>query len=464
MASSPSTRTKVFISYSHKDGKYFNELIEHLIPYEREQLLEIWSDQKIVAGAQWREEIKQAIETTKAAVLLLSPSFMASNFVAENELPPLLRAAEKEGVVILPVIVRPLNFEDTELADFQSVNNPSRSVAKMKPYQRDELWVKVVKEIQRTVYPLQKAQVKLPQNISVLEGINANALDELREEMQRQREADGLFMARVIDFRQAINARAWQQAEKMLQQYPHLPEARSSLGLGMSQEVQEYFSYQLYPNNPSLGGPVTSLHVLYDFIPPSPPLSEAIHWLEEAIQYQDDPEGQVTAVLASMYGYSNSYGHMIDMTQRALTINSSLASYFQSPHNFLMLLYACGTPASIEEVARAVGMKLPTEEDIRYALGAASDPQKNPYVFAKPYLEWYAIELGTRETSRMPIEVRIHFPKKDGLTYAQISRRGQVSVILPIQTTTTGIIDTLISVDGVLEQFSHMKIVLVLLK
>jgi hypothetical protein len=66
----------------------------------------------------------------KKAVLLISPSFLASEFIAENELPPLLHAAEKEGAIILPVIVRPSNFEDTELANFQAVNSPSGCVAK----------------------------------------------------------------------------------------------------------------------------------------------------------------------------------------------------------------------------------------------------------------------------------------------------------------------------------------------
>src|SRR5579863_2231867 len=80
-------RTKVFISYSHKDVRYLDQLVEHLTYYERNNLIEFWSDKKIAAGAQWHDEIKQAIEATKVAVLLISPSFLASKFIAENELP-----------------------------------------------------------------------------------------------------------------------------------------------------------------------------------------------------------------------------------------------------------------------------------------------------------------------------------------------------------------------------------------
>src|SRR2546421_848737 len=115
MVSSSSTRTKVFISYSHKDAKYLEQLLEHLAYEERNNLIDAWSDKKIAPGSQWREEIKRAIESTKVAVLFISPSFLASKFIAEDELPLLLRAAEKEGAAILSVIVRPSNFEDTDL-------------------------------------------------------------------------------------------------------------------------------------------------------------------------------------------------------------------------------------------------------------------------------------------------------------------------------------------------------------
>lgn len=171
---SSSTRTKVFISYSHKDVRYLEQLIEHLTYYERKNLIEFWDDKKIAAGSQWREEIKRAIESAKVAVLLISPSFSSSKFIAENELPPLLVAAEKDGVIILPVIVRPFNFEDTELVIFQAVNSPSKPVAKMKGYQRDEFWAKLVRAIKEALVSQQEAltekTVHLSKSVSKLSG------------------------------------------------------------------------------------------------------------------------------------------------------------------------------------------------------------------------------------------------------------------------------------------------------
>src|SRR5438876_3121374 len=125
MTSYPRGRTKVFISYSHKDARYLNQLEEHLAYYKRKDIIDSWSDKRIQTGAEWRKEIRQAIASAKVAVLFISPSFFASKFIAEDELPPLLVAAAKEGVAIFPVIVRPSNFEDIELSKFQTANTPS---------------------------------------------------------------------------------------------------------------------------------------------------------------------------------------------------------------------------------------------------------------------------------------------------------------------------------------------------
>jgi hypothetical protein len=69
--------------------------------------------------------------------------FVASDFITNNELPTLLAAAEKEGAIVLPVILRPRAFRDTDLDQFHSVNAPSNPLSKMTRGKRDEVWSKV---------------------------------------------------------------------------------------------------------------------------------------------------------------------------------------------------------------------------------------------------------------------------------------------------------------------------------
>lgn len=152
MTSSSTTRTKVFVSYSHKDRQYLDQLLEHLAYYQRSGLIETWSDERIAAGAQWREEISAAIASAGVAVLLISASFLASDFIAENELPPLLQAAQSENVTILPVLVRPCLYQDhPELAGFQLVNTPSTSLSHLTEPQQEDIWTKVVQAIKASL-------------------------------------------------------------------------------------------------------------------------------------------------------------------------------------------------------------------------------------------------------------------------------------------------------------------------
>ena len=148
-AASRASRKNVFISYSHRDLAHLRRLDVHLRPLEREGIVTRWDDRLIKPGSHWREEIREALRSTKVAVLLISADFLASDFIAKDELPPLLQAAEAEGATVLPVILKPCRFLRMEtLSRFQAVNSPARPLIDMSPAQREQLWVRVTEAIE----------------------------------------------------------------------------------------------------------------------------------------------------------------------------------------------------------------------------------------------------------------------------------------------------------------------------
>lgn len=126
----PPDRNQVFISYSHKDKKWLERLETHLKPRIRNGKVDVWNDKRIKAGDEWRKEIDEAMARAKVAVLLVSPDFLASDFIAKNELPPLLEAAQRGGVKILWVPLKTAAFQEAGLGKYQGVLDPAKPLSK----------------------------------------------------------------------------------------------------------------------------------------------------------------------------------------------------------------------------------------------------------------------------------------------------------------------------------------------
>ena len=134
----PPTRNQIFISYSQKDERWRDELEIQLKPYLRDGSIISWSDKQINPGSQWFSEINSALTNTKVAVLLVTPDFIASDFIHEYELSPLLKEAEQGGVRILWVHVRACAYKKTALKDYRAVLEPRTPLANMIEADRDQ--------------------------------------------------------------------------------------------------------------------------------------------------------------------------------------------------------------------------------------------------------------------------------------------------------------------------------------
>ncbi|MCZ7360031.1 MAG: toll/interleukin-1 receptor domain-containing protein, partial [Candidatus Methanoperedens sp.] len=97
----------VFISYSHKDEEWKDRLYPHLGMLEN---VTIWDDRKIDPDGRWFNEIKPIIDRAAAAVCLISADYLATRFCKEQEIPYLLERREKEGMIIIPVLIRPCQW------------------------------------------------------------------------------------------------------------------------------------------------------------------------------------------------------------------------------------------------------------------------------------------------------------------------------------------------------------------
>ena len=89
----------IFVSYCHADQRWRRRFEIMSKPLSRVISMEFWSDKRIHAG-EWDKQIKVAMEKAEAVVFLVSPSFLASDYIVETEVNYFFRANRDRGLMI----------------------------------------------------------------------------------------------------------------------------------------------------------------------------------------------------------------------------------------------------------------------------------------------------------------------------------------------------------------------------
>lgn len=142
-----SPRQGVFISYAHDDDeKWLDSLMTHLAPLEHRGV-DIWTDREIKPGAKWHDEIQHSLSRAKVAVLMVSPEFLSSSYIASHELPEMLSAAESEGLTIFPIPLKHSSYEQSGLKPFQAARPLSEPLSKLRGDKLDKAFVDITSKL-----------------------------------------------------------------------------------------------------------------------------------------------------------------------------------------------------------------------------------------------------------------------------------------------------------------------------
>src|SRR5690349_16475095 len=119
---------QVFISYSHKDDALMSALRDHLSPLRRQGLIADWHDRCISAGDCWNREISEHLERSQVVLLLLSASFFASDYIESAEVASALRLHAAGKARVIPIILRPVDWERSVLGGLQALPTNAKPV------------------------------------------------------------------------------------------------------------------------------------------------------------------------------------------------------------------------------------------------------------------------------------------------------------------------------------------------
>ncbi len=139
----------VFYSFSHKDEGLRRQLEAHLSALRRQGEIAEWHDRQIVAGSDWARDIDAHLDSADIVLLLLSADFIASDYCWGIEMRRALERHESGEAVVIPVILRPVDWQIEPLSRLQAVPREGRAVTQYR--NRDEAWMEVVTAIRRAI-------------------------------------------------------------------------------------------------------------------------------------------------------------------------------------------------------------------------------------------------------------------------------------------------------------------------
>lgn len=151
---SNSSALSIFISYSHIDETYCDQLRGALTIYQRGGELDVWDDTKIIPGQRWEREILYKLEEAQIIVLLLSNDFIRSDYCTQVEM---RRAIEREArgeCSIVSIVVRACRFDKLQVGKLQAILPNGKPIKNHRD--RDTAWKEVTNHLDKVIHLLNK--------------------------------------------------------------------------------------------------------------------------------------------------------------------------------------------------------------------------------------------------------------------------------------------------------------------
>lgn len=121
---------RIFVSYARDDRRWVDRndphhLIPHLISSLRKLNVDVWFDAALVASEVFKRTIEQEIRRADIAILLVSQSFLNSEFIETVELPEINRRTEDPNFHVVPILIGYSDWQELEiLAERQVLPGP----------------------------------------------------------------------------------------------------------------------------------------------------------------------------------------------------------------------------------------------------------------------------------------------------------------------------------------------------
>ena len=149
----PTKKVKVFYSYSHKDAAFRDRIEEALAMLKRADIISQWHDRGIGPGTEWRSQIDSNLESADLILLLVSQSFLASDYCYDAEMMKAMELHNAGRARVIPIILRPCDWKAAPFAKLQALPRDGKAIIHWRP--QDDAYLDVTRSIREVVTLIQ---------------------------------------------------------------------------------------------------------------------------------------------------------------------------------------------------------------------------------------------------------------------------------------------------------------------
>ncbi|WP_126579944.1 FxSxx-COOH system tetratricopeptide repeat protein [Tengunoibacter tsumagoiensis] len=157
----PGGQISVFLSYARQDTKWARKLDMYLSVMKRQGLISIHDKGEIVAGKKRNETIAHYLDQASLILLLISPDFLASEDTYTFEMQRALQRHEAGEARVIPLIVRPSDWQSTPFAHLSPLPTNARAISIWS--NQDEAFLNVMTGLRLSIEDLSMFSTKTSQ-------------------------------------------------------------------------------------------------------------------------------------------------------------------------------------------------------------------------------------------------------------------------------------------------------------
>lgn len=140
---------RLFTSYADRDQDLKKQLDMHLALLRRQGLVELWGERPLAASQPYAGVIDDNLLTADIVLLLLTPSFLASDYCYEGEMASAMELHRKGALRVIPILGKTVDLTGAPFSNLQGLPTNNKPINKWAD--GDEAWVNVVRGLRQVV-------------------------------------------------------------------------------------------------------------------------------------------------------------------------------------------------------------------------------------------------------------------------------------------------------------------------